>query len=55
MFSRQGSRSWLGDIFGFDPMSFTRNPEAFGFEVERTDEGYKVEVPVAGFRPRTST
>ena len=32
-------------------MSFTRNPEAFGFEVERTDEGYRVEVPVAGFRP----
>jgi HSP20 family protein len=49
--SRQGSRSWLGDIFGFDPMSLMRSPEAFGLSIERTEEGYRVEMPVAGFRP----
>jgi HSP20 family protein len=49
--NRQGSRSWLGDVFGFDPMSLMRSPEAFGLAIERTDEGYRIEVPVAGFRP----
>lgn len=48
---RQGTGSWLGDVFGFDPMSSMRNAAATGVEVERTDEGYRVEVPVAGFRP----
>jgi HSP20 family protein len=49
--SRQGSRSWLGDVFGFDPTTLLRNPEAYGFDIQRTDEGYRIEVPVAGFRP----
>jgi HSP20 family protein len=49
--NRQGPRSWLGDIFGFDPMSLMRSPEAFGLNIERTDEGYRIEMPVAGFRP----
>src|ERR1700686_2189591 len=49
--NRHGSRSWLGDIFGFDPASLMRSPEAFGLSIERTDEGYRVEMPVAGFRP----
>jgi HSP20 family protein len=49
--NRQGSRSWLGDIFGFDPVSMMRSPEAFGLSIERTDDGYRVEMPVAGFRP----
>jgi HSP20 family protein len=47
--SRQGSRSLLGDILGFDPTS--RGPEAYGLEIERTDNGYRIEVPVPGFRP----
>jgi len=49
--NRPSSRSWLGDIFGFDPASLMRSPEAFGLSIERTDEGYRVEMPVAGFRP----
>lgn len=47
---RQGSRSWLSDIFGLDPVGGVR-PEAYGFEIERTDDGLRVEVPVAGFKP----
>jgi HSP20 family protein len=49
--NRQGSRSWLGDIFGFDPTTLMRSPEAFGLSIERTDDGYRIEMPVAGFRP----
>ncbi|HEY4439357.1 MAG TPA: Hsp20 family protein [Candidatus Elarobacter sp.] len=26
-------------------------PEALGFSIERNDQGYRVEMPVAGFRP----
>jgi HSP20 family protein len=49
--NRQSSRSWLGDILGFDPTSASRNQDAYGFDIERTDDGFRIEVPVAGFRP----
>jgi HSP20 family protein len=49
--NRQGSRSWLGDIFGFDPLNLMRGADAFGITIERTDDGYRIEMPVAGFRP----
>ncbi|BDE06619.1 hypothetical protein WPS_18950 [Vulcanimicrobium alpinum] len=48
---RPASRSLLGDLFGFDPMNLMRNPEAYGFDIERTDQGYRIELPVAGFKP----
>jgi HSP20 family protein len=32
-------------------MSLMRSPEAFGLAIERTDDGYRIEMPVAGFRP----
>jgi HSP20 family protein len=48
--SRQG-RSWLSDIFGYDPTGLIQSPQAYGFEIERTDDGYRIEVPVAGFKP----
>ena len=49
--NRQGSRSWLGDLLGFDPTTLNRSQDAYGFDIERTDDGYRIEVPVAGFRP----
>jgi HSP20 family protein len=40
----------LGDFLGFDPLrALTTN--GFGFEINKTDSGYAVEVPVAGYAP----
>jgi HSP20 family molecular chaperone IbpA len=45
-----GSRRMLGDFLGFDPLrALTTN--GFGFEINKTDSGYAVEVPVAGYAP----
>ena len=49
--SNRPGRSWLSEIFGFDPTGLVHNPQAYGFEIERTDEGFRIEVPVPGFRP----
>jgi HSP20 family protein len=50
------SRSLFGDLFGFDPFrmpyaSFGDLSKAFGLEVSRSDDGYTIEFPVAGFKP----
>ncbi len=41
------------DIFGFDPFRnfFSSGASGPGLEINRTDDGYTVEVPVAGFGP----
>lgn len=45
-----GSRRMLGDFLGFDPLrALTTN--GFGFEINKTDSGYAVDVPVAGYAP----
>ena len=44
-------RSVFGDVFGFDPFRFFTQPEFLGIEARRTDAGYELEIPVAGFRP----
>jgi len=46
----------FSDLLGFDPFrgafpSFANASGAFGVEVSRSDNGYVVEIPVAGFRP----
>ncbi len=49
---RQSSpRSVFGDIFGFDPLRLLNQPDVFGIEMRRTDNGYEIDMPVAGFRP----
>jgi HSP20 family protein len=45
-----GSRRMLGDFLGFDPFR-TVAPGGFGLEINRTENGYTVELPVAGFAP----
>jgi HSP20 family molecular chaperone IbpA len=45
-----GSRRMLGDFLGFDPFR-TLTTTGFGFEINKTDNGYNVEVPVAGYAP----
>lgn len=50
------SRNFFGDLFGFDPFrtplgSFGDLSKGFGLEVSRTDDGYTIEFPVAGFKP----
>lgn len=45
-------RTIMGDLFGFDPFrGLIAQPEALGFDIQRTDQGYRVEIPVPGFRP----
>jgi hypothetical protein len=41
----------MGDLFGFDPFRMMGQPEAYGFDIQRTDQGYRLEIPVPGFRP----
>jgi HSP20 family protein len=40
----------FGDIFGFDPLRLLNQPDVFGIEMRRTDNGYEIDMPVAGFR-----
>lgn len=39
----------LNDLLGFDPLSPLRGAWAFDYDVTRTERGYEVDVPVAGF------
>lgn len=44
----------LGDLWNFDPFRnfFSNAPAAgAGLEISRTDSGYAVELPVAGYKP----
>jgi HSP20 family protein len=45
-----GSRRMLGDFLGFDPFR-TLTTGGFGFEINKTESGYAVELPVAGYAP----
>ena len=45
-----GGRSLFGDLLGFDPFRGMANA-GFGFEISRGENGYRVELPVPGFRP----
>jgi HSP20 family molecular chaperone IbpA len=45
-----GSRRILGDFLGFDPFRSAATG-SFGFDINRTENGYAVELPVAGFAP----
>ncbi len=44
------SRRMLGDFLGFDPFR-TLTTSGFGFEINKTELGYTVELPVAGYAP----
>lgn len=41
------------DLWNWDPFRnfFSGNPAAAGLEINRSDSGYVVEIPVAGFKP----
>lgn len=46
-----GSRRLIGDFLGFaDPLR-TLTTSGFGFEINKTENGYAVELPVAGYAP----
>jgi HSP20 family protein len=45
-----GSRRLLGDFLGFDPLR-TLTTSGFGFEINKTENGYSVELPAAGYAP----
>ncbi len=50
-------RGTMADVFGLDPFDIFRNfysnvtPAPTGIEIARTENGYSVEIPVAGFAP----
>jgi HSP20 family protein len=52
-----GGRSLFGDLLGFDPFRVfpggngNGNGYGYGFEISRAENGYKIELPVPGFRP----
>jgi len=53
---RRSGGGLFSDLLGFDPFrgafpSFANASAAFGVEVSRSDTGYVVEIPVAGYRP----
>jgi HSP20 family molecular chaperone IbpA len=50
MLRPNGSRRVLGDFLGFDPFR-TLTTSGFGFEINKTENGYAVELPVAGYAP----
>ena len=43
----------LPDVWGWDPFRnfFSNMPTVAGLDITRTDNGYAVEIPVAGYRP----
>ena len=43
----------FADVFGFDPIRnvLGYGNTNFGFDIQRTENGFDVELPVAGFRP----
>lgn len=41
----------FADLWGFDPFRAFTTGMASGIEVSRNDNGYVVEIPVAGFKP----
>jgi HSP20 family protein len=46
-----GGRSLFGDVLGFDPFRAFPAGASYGFEIARAENGYRVELPVPGFRP----
>ena len=54
--SQRRPGGFFSDLLGFDPLrgafpSFSNGSAAFGVDVSRSEGGYTVEIPVAGFRP----
>ncbi len=41
----------FADVWGMDPFRGFASPNYGGIEIARTDAGYTVELPVAGFKP----
>jgi len=52
MIRPSATRRLLGDFLNFDPVRNLASG-AFGFEVNKTESGYTVELPVAGFAPES--
>jgi HSP20 family molecular chaperone IbpA len=46
-----GGRSLFGDVLGFDPFRGFPAAQGYGFEIARAENGYRIELPVPGFRP----
>jgi HSP20 family molecular chaperone IbpA len=45
------SRRFLGEFLGFDPFRATTAVAGYGFEINKSENGYTVELPVPGFGP----
>jgi HSP20 family molecular chaperone IbpA len=51
--ARLAWRSPFSDLLGYDPFRsfFPTNAQYHGLEISKTENGYTVEIPVAGFKP----
>ena len=49
----QGAGSAFGDLLGFDPFRtfYPTSAQYHGVEISKTENGYTVEIPVAGYKP----
>lgn len=41
----------FSDLWNFDPMRVLSGAPTYGIEISRTESGYTLEIPVAGFKP----
>jgi HSP20 family protein len=48
---RSPIRTIMGELFGFDPFRLVGQPEMLGFDIQRTENGYRLDVPVPGYKP----
>lgn len=47
-----GGRSLFADVLGFDPFrGVYPNAASYGFDIQRVEGGYNIELPVPGFKP----
>ncbi len=53
MTRQNGNRNLVSDLFGFDPFRAVFGNANYGFsgEVQRTENGWTVELPVPGYKP----
>lgn len=51
--SGAGGRSLFADVLGFDPFRgvYPNVAASFGFDIQRVEGGYRIELPVPGFKP----
>jgi HSP20 family molecular chaperone IbpA len=48
---KTAGRTLFGDLLGFDPFRLPTAPTGWGFEINKGEHGYTVELPIPGYKP----